>query len=127
MQAATLYTWLAQAPAEWRLPAYLGEDVGGDGVGFDLASASRIQVLRGPFSALYGNASGGVIALFSKPVRERRFEVGLDAGSAGLRAQLRDRLLDFLARRKHRTSVSDEFVASRTDTHKKAGVFYGQW
>ena len=40
---------------------------------------------------------------------------------------MRDRLLDFLARRKHRTSVSDEFVASRTDTHKKAGVFYGQW
>ena len=42
-------------------------------------------------------------------------------------AQMRDRLLDFLARRKHRTSVSDEFVASRTDTHKMAGVFYSQW
>jgi hypothetical protein len=40
---------------------------------------------------------------------------------------MRDRLLDFLARRKHRTSVSDGFVASRTDTHKKAGVFFGQW
>ena len=54
-------------------------------------------------------------------------DLGRDAGSAALRSQLRDRLLDFLARRKHRTSVSDEFVASRTDTHKKAGVFYGQW
>lgn len=52
---------------------------------FDLAGAERVEVLRGPFSALYGNASGGVIALFSKPVRERRFEIGLDAGSAGLR------------------------------------------
>ena len=28
---------------------------------FDLASAERIEVLRGPFSVLYGNASGGVI------------------------------------------------------------------
>ncbi len=27
----------------------------------DLASAERIEVLRGPFSALYGNSSGGVI------------------------------------------------------------------
>jgi iron complex outermembrane receptor protein len=28
---------------------------------FDLGSAERIEVLRGPFSVLYGNASGGVI------------------------------------------------------------------
>jgi iron complex outermembrane receptor protein len=32
---------------------------------FNLDSAERIEVLRGPFSALYGNASGGVIQLFS--------------------------------------------------------------
>jgi iron complex outermembrane receptor protein len=32
---------------------------------FDLGSAGRIEVLRGPFSALYGNSSGGVIALFT--------------------------------------------------------------
>jgi iron complex outermembrane recepter protein len=32
---------------------------------FDLNSAERIEVLRGPFSALYGNSSGGVIALFT--------------------------------------------------------------
>ena len=52
---------------------------------FDLAGAERVEVLRGPFSALYGNSSGGVIALFSKPVRERQLEVGVDAGSFGLR------------------------------------------
>ncbi|HYE41433.1 MAG TPA: TonB-dependent receptor [Ramlibacter sp.] len=32
---------------------------------FDLASADRLEVLRGPFSALYGNSSGGVISLFT--------------------------------------------------------------
>lgn len=32
---------------------------------FNLRSAQRIEVLRGPFSALYGNSSGGVIQVFT--------------------------------------------------------------
>ena len=32
----------------------------------ELGSADRIEVLRGPFSALYGNSSGGVIQVFSE-------------------------------------------------------------
>ena len=32
----------------------------------DLGTADRIEVLRGPFSALYGNSSGGVIQAFSE-------------------------------------------------------------
>lgn len=32
---------------------------------FNLSSASRVEVLRGPYSALYGNASGGVIQVFT--------------------------------------------------------------
>jgi iron complex outermembrane receptor protein len=32
----------------------------------DLASAARVEVLRGPFSALYGNSSGGVISVFTQ-------------------------------------------------------------
>ncbi|MGZ5251749.1 MAG: TonB-dependent receptor plug domain-containing protein, partial [Caldimonas sp.] len=35
----------------------------------DLGSADRIEVLRGPFSALYGNSSGGVIQVFSEEGR----------------------------------------------------------
>ncbi|AKJ27962.1 iron transporter [Caldimonas brevitalea] len=50
---------------------------------FDLAGAQRIEVLRGPFSALYGNSSGGVIALVTAPPRERRGVVAVDAGSDG--------------------------------------------
>jgi len=36
---------------------------------FDLSSAGRIEVLRGPFSALYGNSSGGVIAVFTEDAK----------------------------------------------------------
>ena len=47
---------------------------GADGQGqvsqFNLDSASRVEVLRGPFSALYGNSSGGVIQLFTADGRE---------------------------------------------------------
>ncbi|MEO6799361.1 MAG: TonB-dependent receptor [Rhodanobacter sp.] len=32
---------------------------------FDFDGADRIEVLRGPFSALYGNSSGGVIQIFT--------------------------------------------------------------
>lgn len=62
---------------------------GPDGQGqvshFDLASAERIEVLRGPFSVLYGNSSGGVISLFSAPVKGTKVEGSLDGGAFGLR------------------------------------------
>jgi iron complex outermembrane receptor protein len=38
----------------------------GQAATFDLGSASRIEVLRGPFSTLYGNAAGGVIQAFTE-------------------------------------------------------------
>jgi iron complex outermembrane recepter protein len=54
---------------------------------FDLASADRVEVLRGPFSALYGNSSGGVIALYTAPITRRTVEAAVDFGSDGLRQQ----------------------------------------
>lgn len=38
----------------------------GQGATIALSSAKRIEVLRGPFSAIYGNSSGGVIQSFSE-------------------------------------------------------------
>jgi iron complex outermembrane receptor protein len=65
---------------------------GPDGQGqvshFDLAGAQRVEVLRGPFTALYGSSSGGVISLVSAAPKERRWSMDGDLGSDGLR-QLR--------------------------------------
>lgn len=37
----------------------------GQAASFNLPTASRIEVMRGPFSSLHGNASGGVVQIFT--------------------------------------------------------------
>jgi iron complex outermembrane receptor protein len=49
---------------------------------FNLDSADRIEVLRGPFSVLYGNAAGGVIQLWSADgTPTPQTTLGVNAGS----------------------------------------------
>ena len=43
---------------------------------FDLGSADHMEVLRGPFSALYGNSSGGVISIFTEDAKPGHFVDG---------------------------------------------------
>ncbi len=51
----------------------------------DLGSADRIEVLRGPFSALYGNSSGGVIQVFTEdPASRPTFDFSVAGGSDGV-------------------------------------------
>jgi len=54
-------------------------------------------------------------------------DLGRDASTAAVRAQLRDQLLDFLSRRRHRTTLTDAQIVAGTAGHKRAGVFFGQW
>lgn len=50
----------------------------------DIASIDRVEVLRGPASALYGNASGGVIQVWTEPgARPPLLEGSFGAGSYG--------------------------------------------
>ena len=46
-------------------------DGSGQSANFDLFSAQRIEVMRGPFASLYGNSAGGVVQVFTQdgPVR----------------------------------------------------------
>ena len=50
----------------------------------ELGAVGRIEVLRGPFSALYGNSSGGVIQVFSEEGSgPLRLSFGVSGGSDG--------------------------------------------
>jgi iron complex outermembrane receptor protein len=59
---------------------------------FSLVSARRIEVLRGPFSTLYGNASGGVISVFTEdgpePPQASLQAIGGSFGTSNLVAKL---------------------------------------
>jgi iron complex outermembrane recepter protein len=47
------------------IPATMPDGQGQTG-SFSLSSAQRIEVLRGPFSTLYGNSAGGVVSIFTE-------------------------------------------------------------
>ncbi|RYX95586.1 MAG: TonB-dependent receptor [Comamonadaceae bacterium] len=51
---------------------------------FPLGSADRIEVIRGPYSALYGSSAGGVIALYTADGGTPEWRGGFAAGADGL-------------------------------------------
>lgn len=58
----------------------------GQAASFNLDMAERIEVLRGPFSALYGNHAGGVIQLFTRePGGRPTAAMSVASGSDGVR------------------------------------------
>jgi len=57
----------------------------GQAATFNLDMAERIEVLRGPFSVVYGNHSGGVVQLFTREGRGRpTAETTVSGGSDGM-------------------------------------------
>jgi len=53
----------------------------GQAATFNLSSAERIEVMRGPFSSLYGNAAGGVVQVFTADGPARPTFTGSVAGA----------------------------------------------
>jgi iron complex outermembrane receptor protein len=56
----------------------------GQTANFPIGSAARVEVLRGPYSALYGSSAGGVIALYTADGGQPEWRAGLAAGEDGL-------------------------------------------
>lgn len=54
-------------------------------------------------------------------------DLGADGTLAGVRDAMRHRLLTWFTRLKSRTTITWAEAEQRTDSHKKAGVFLGEW
>ncbi len=93
----------------------------------DLASASSIEVLRGPFSALYGNSSGGVISVFTENGKpgahfEPFAEFGsFDSSHVGLKASGQQGLVNYVvsASRFHTGGYRQHSAARRATENAK--------
>jgi len=102
------------------IPATMPDGQGQTG-SFSLASAQRIEVLRGPFSSLYGNAAGGVISVFTEdgptPPLASAQVIGGSYGTWNAIAKLegRDGATDYVVAGNHFTTdgYRDHSVASR--------------
>ncbi|MCB4820438.1 sulfatase-like hydrolase/transferase [Roseicella aerolata] len=58
---------------------------------------------------------------------EEFHDLGADRTLVGVRDAMRHRLLTWFTRLKSRTTITWAEAEQRTDSHKKAGVFYGEW
>jgi len=100
---------------------------------FPLLDADRIEVLRGPFSALYGNAAGGVLQLFTVDGMAP-MAVGVEAAAGGdgnrrVGAELRDRrgAIDYVIGLNHFATdgYRDHSRAERTVFNGKLNLVHG--
>ena len=99
----------------------------------DLPSTDRIEVMRGPFSVLYGNSSGGVIRVFTQdggPKSELQpyFEVGSYGQlRAGLKASGKSSELGYVidAGQFHTNGYRDQSAADRRNANAKLSFMGG--
>jgi iron complex outermembrane receptor protein len=107
-----------------------GPDGQGQVAQFDLAGAERVEVLRGPFSVLYGNSSGGVISLVSAPVKRAEGEAEMDVGSFGLvqmRAAVATPLGSGFSLRAGVSSMAIQGFRPRSAAHRELGNVRAAW
>ena len=119
-----------EAPRDWRDAAFAELDYGfrrarrvlGRGVGDCRACMTRTAEWK------YVHWQGFRPQLFDLVADPRELDdLGADPRHEAMRASLRERLFDWLAARKRRTTVTDGEVERRTDAHRAHGVHIGIW
>jgi len=131
VEGASLVPWLDGAtPASWRDAAFSELDWG--------FREARRALARGPDEChawmvrtadwKYVHWRGFPPQLFDLAADpDELADLGRDPRLESQRAAMRERLLDGLASRKRRTTVTYEDVERGTAAHRRAGVFFGQW
>ncbi|MBH1963596.1 MAG: TonB-dependent receptor [Comamonadaceae bacterium] len=111
------------------IPATL-PDGQGQTSNIDIASLDRVEILRGPFSALYGNSSGGVVQAFTVNGKGApRLAYSMVSGSSGawrqgVEASGSEGKIDYVlsANRYHTDGWRDHSAATRDLVNGKLGV-----
>ncbi len=100
----------------------------------NMLGADTMQVMRGPFSALYGNSSGGVVQFWSKPgaegdpTRLRATYGSFDSSSLGAQTMGKIGLFDYnLSASQFKTDGSREHSAAQRDSvNARIGIDVGE-
>ena len=100
----------------------------------NMLGADTMQVMRGPFSALYGNSSGGVVQFWSKPgadgdpTRIRATYGSFDSSSIGAQTMGKVGLFDYnLSASEFKTDGSrDHSAAQRDSVNARIGIDVGE-
>jgi len=58
---------------------------------------------------------------------QERHDLGANANYAHVRHEMEERIAAWLKSRKTRVTVDDAYVEARTASHRKHGIFFGQW
>ena len=119
-----------EAPADWRDAAFSELDYGfrrarrvlGRGVRECRAFMVRTEAWK------YVHWEGFRAQLFDLETDPRELaDLGADARHDAVRTRMRERLFDWIATRKRRTTVTDELVERRTGAHRAHDVHIGIW
>lgn len=109
-------------------------DGSGQAANIDLNSAQRVEVLRGPFSALYGNSSGGVINVITEDGPEAHTVTGngwfgsFDSSKLGLKFGGQQGSLNYVlnASRFDTDGYRDHSAATRDTANAKLKYMLGE-
>ena len=120
-----------EPPGQWRDAAFSELDYGFRRARRVLGRGVRdCRGVHGAHRAIGSTSTGkasGRSCSTSKPTRTSSSTSAPTRGTMPVRARMRERLFDWMATAKRRTTVTDEVVESRTDAHRAHGIHIGIW
>ncbi|HEX7043061.1 MAG TPA: alkaline phosphatase family protein [Burkholderiales bacterium] len=131
LEGRSLVPWLrGETPSAWRDAVFSEMDYAWRpartslGVAPDAARAFMVRTARWKYIR-YTGFPPQLFDLENDPAEQR--DLGRDPGYAAVRAEMDERLLEWLTQRRTRITMSNATVAKLTGTARRRGYIYGAW